>query len=317
MDRSVIFMFSGQGSQYYGMGRELYRLNSVFRKWMTKLDEIHTDITGRSILKMLYDDNRGRGDVFDSLLYTHPAIFMVEYALTQVLLEKGIYPDYVLGSSLGEFASVAVAGCMSYEDTLQCLVKQAQMVENYCPKGGMLAVIGDLSLYDQISVLNANSELASINYDSHFVISGSCEELEKIERYLVANEIICQRLPVQFAFHSSLMDPIALEYTAFLKLKTLRNPTINMVSSMYGGKAASLDNRFLWDVARKPIRFRNALKCLGDGDGVIYIDLGPSGTLANFVKYNFGSKKMASICSILSPFQNDMKNLDRLFEIFD
>ncbi|WP_152378765.1 acyltransferase domain-containing protein [Paenibacillus brasilensis] len=317
MDSSVVFMFSGQGSQYYGMGKELYRLNSVFRKWMTRLDEIHTDITGRSVLKVLYDDTRQRGDVFDSLLYTHPAIFMVEYALTQVLQERGIYPDYVLGSSLGEFASAAAAGCMSYEDTLQCIVKQAQMVETYCPKGGMLAVIGDLSLYDQIPVLNANSELASINYDSHFVVSGSCEGLEEIEHCLTANEIICQRLPVQFAFHSSLIDPIALEYTAFLKLKTVKTPAIKVVSSMCGGKAASLDNRFFWNVARTPIHFRSALNDLGDGDGVVYIDLGPSGTLANFVKYHFGSKKKASICSILSPFQNDVKNLDRLFEIFD
>ncbi|WP_226001954.1 acyltransferase domain-containing protein [Paenibacillus sp. BJ-4] len=317
MDKSVVFMFSGQGSQYYGMGKELYMLNSVFRKWMTRLDEIHTDITGRSVLKVLYDDTRQRGEVFDSLLYTHPAIFMVEYALTQVLMDRGIHPDYVLGSSLGEFASVAAADGMSYEDILHCLVKQAQMVEASCRKGGMLAVIGDFRLYDEVSILNTNSELASINYDSHFVISGSCEGLTEIEHYLKANEIICQRLPVQFAFHSSLIDPIALEYTAFLKLKTVRSPTINMVSSMYGGKVVSLDNRFLWDVARTPINFRGALNCLGDGDGVIYIDLGPSGTLANFVKYNFGNKKKASAFSILSPFQNDVKNLDRLCELFD
>ncbi|AIQ12470.1 hypothetical protein PDUR_11580 [Paenibacillus durus] len=66
-----------------------------------------------------------------------------------------------------------------------------------------------------------------------------------------ANEIIGVRLPVQFAFHSSLIDPIALEYTAFLKPRTLQSPKINMVSSLYGGKAVSLDYRYLWDVVRR------------------------------------------------------------------
>ncbi|GFN30067.1 acyltransferase domain-containing protein [Paenibacillus xylaniclasticus] len=312
MNKTIVFMYSGQGSQYYGMGKELYTTNAVFRKWMNRLDEIHADLTGKSVLNVLYDDTKKSVEPFDSLLYTHPAIFMVEYALTQVLLENGLFPDIVLGTSLGECASIAAAGCLSDEDTIRCIVKQAQLVEASCQRGGMLAVIGDSTLYNSELLLHSNSELVSVNYDSHFIVSGSCEQLEIIEEVLKAKEVICQRLPVQFAFHSPRIDPIALEYTDFLKQMFIKRPTINIISSAYGGHVTTIDNGFLWDVVRNPIHFRRALNVIGDGEERIYIDLGPMGTLSNFVKYNFGADRRAQLYSVMTPYKRDLQNLQNL-----
>jgi len=90
-------MFSGQGSQYYQMGKELFILHSTFRKWMLKMDDFVQAQIGTSIIDKIYNEKRGREEQFVRTLWIHPTIFMVEYALTQVLLEEGIKPDYVWG----------------------------------------------------------------------------------------------------------------------------------------------------------------------------------------------------------------------------
>src|SRR5436190_1548109 len=103
-------MFSGQGSQCFHMGRDLFRKNDTFREWMVRLDEIAQRSSGRSVLDTLYSDGKGKGDPFDRTVLTHPAIFMTEYSLAQSLIHAGVHPDMVLGVSLGSFAAAAVAG---------------------------------------------------------------------------------------------------------------------------------------------------------------------------------------------------------------
>src|SRR6266404_8409287 len=117
MHKPTVFMFSGQGSHYFQMGRALYESNPVFAHWLDRMDKVVHDLTGRSVLTVLYGE-RSKAEPFVDITATHPAIFMVEYALAQALMEKGVVPDYTLGTSLGSFAAASVSGCLSMEDAL-------------------------------------------------------------------------------------------------------------------------------------------------------------------------------------------------------
>lgn len=312
MSKPVVYMFSGQGSQYYGMGSELFLINPTFRNWMMELDSIFSDVTGESVLKVLYESGHGKSELFDNILYTHPAIFMVEYSLAQALIECGIYPDYVLGSSLGEFTACAIGGVMSYEDIIECVIKQALIFQAYCPKGEMMAILNDYRLFEEEPILYNNSFLVSVNYDSHFVISGSVDGMKEIEKYLKACGHVFQKLPVEYAFHSPLMDDAAPSFSNLFKSKAFKTPEISYISSLRGTKVTCFDNSYFWDVVRNPIDFRAALRSLDNSEECIYIDLGPSGTLANFTGKILGSNTKNRIFSIISPFSNDIKNFENL-----
>src|SRR5436309_1981687 len=122
-------MFSGQGSQYFQMGKELFKTNDTFRNWMVRLDPIAKELTGYSVIETVYSDGSRKGDSFDRTLLTHPAIFMVEYALAQALMHAGVLPDMVLGVSMGSFAAATVAGFIEVEDALASVVHQAIAIE--------------------------------------------------------------------------------------------------------------------------------------------------------------------------------------------
>ncbi len=314
MKKPIVFMFSGQGSQYFNMGMDFYTSYPVFRSNMEKLDGIFKNITGKSVLQVLYNESKKKSDVFDNLFYTHPAIFMVEYSISQVLLDIGIYPDYVLGASLGEFAAAAVSGIISCEDILQCLVKQVQLLEGCCEKGGMMAVVHDYKLFNREPVIYKNSELAAVNFSSHFILSGGTEGLARIESFLKSNEILFIRLPVLYPFHSSLIDSINMVYNDCLNSISYKKPRYGFVSCMTGGKAENFDGSFFWNVIREPMDFRGALRSLDSQNECIYVDLGPSGTLANFTKQNIGSEMMSNIFAIITQFNNGISNLDKLRE---
>jgi len=309
---TVVFMFSGQGSQYYQMGKELFENNSVFRKWMHVLDTTVFMINGQSILDCMYNETKKKSDLFNQTLYTHPAIFMVEYSLAKVLLDRGIRPDYVLGTSIGEFASAAIANVMSFEESLLDLIKQAEVLEGQCEEGGMLAILYDSSLYYETPFIYENSELVSVNFHSHFVVSGQKNRLMMTEQYLKENNICCQALPVTQAFHSSLIDPAAGIYKDFLNNRTYNSPQLPFVSCTYADFLTKINNGYFWEVIRKPIEFQKTLKELEKSGNHIYLDLGPSGTLANFVKYNLPENSGSKSFSILSPFGQDLNNLRKI-----
>src|SRR5262245_62561009 len=148
---TTVFMCSGQGSQYFQMGRALYDGDDTFREWMIELDDIARGESGKSVIETLYSDAHCKGDPFDRTLLTHPAIFMVEYSLAQSLMRAGVRPDIVLGVSLGSFAAAAVAGFIDVEDALTAVARQAIALEEWCEPGGMIAVLADRRCLRRIS----------------------------------------------------------------------------------------------------------------------------------------------------------------------
>ncbi|HML90581.1 MAG TPA: acyltransferase domain-containing protein [Methylomusa anaerophila] len=311
-------MFSGQGSQYYHMGKALYSQNTVFRHWLSKLNDIVYNSAGISIIDEIYNQAKSKGDRFDNLIYTHPAIFMVEYSLVQVLIEQGIKPDYVLGASLGEFTAAAIAGVLSLEETLDCILKQVEVFEKYCQPGSMIAVIHNPDLYNQSAEIFLHSELAAVNYSSHFVISGHSSSLFDIEKYLKTEDMQFLTLPVKYGFHSTNIDPAEEEYKKFLRnfSFSFRKPEIPIISCSLSSWVTDISPEYFWNVVRQPIQFQKTIGKLEATRQFNYIDLGPSGTLASFVRNNLLDKGSASqIYDVLTPFDQEIKKLDKLNEL--
>lgn len=300
-------MFSGQGSQYWDMGKMLYENNAVFRRWMLEMDDLVQSKTDKSVVTYLYG-NGGDGS-FDALDYSHPAIFMVEYALAQTLDSQGIRPDIVLGSSLGEITAATVASAIDVEAALENIIKQARIVQSTCHQGNMMAVLHNVDLYEKADMLNQLSTLVSVNFDDHFVISGSSTEIKEIKSFLDSNRIISQLLPVRYAFHSPFIDPAEEPYKRVLRSQDMRSPTVKMVSSLDGQTVSQLQGDYFWEVIREPMQFRKAIRQIENSHHPIYVDLSPSSTLANFVKRNINHEDLACF-SFMSPFHQELKNLE-------
>lgn len=305
---STVFMFSGQGSQHFHMGRSLYDGNPTFRTWMDRLDEVARRVSGQSVLAALYEDGRGKGEPFDRLVVTHPAIFMVEYSLAQSLMEAGVRPDMVLGVSAGSFAAAAVAGFIGAEEALTVAIRQAAALEASCEPGGMTAVLGDPALYTE-SFLSSRSELAAINFASHFVVSARRTELGDAEAALKQRGVSYLRLPVSYAFHSQWMDEAKAPFESSMKSIRWQQGRLPLVCCDRTDILSDLADSFFWDVVRRPIRFRETIARLEQQGPRRYIDVGPAGTLATFLKYGLPAASTSKVHTILTPFGTDQKNL--------
>ncbi len=309
-------MFSGQGSHYYQMGRELFESDPVFSYWMNKQDQVVHDLSGASVISVLYDDAKRKSDPFFRTVDTHPAIFMVEYALARMLTDRGVEPDYVLGASMGEFTAAALAEVMSVEDIIAALLKQAEVLETHCPPGGMTAILDTPELFYDTPLLYEQSEFCGQNYKEHFVISGIRDGLSEIEGFLREHEIVFQSLPVSQAFHSRWIESAASMYKNYLRQYTRHPSRIPIISCAEAALLKAIQNDHLWDVVRKPIAFQQTVRDLECGKRYVYIDVGPSGTLANFVKQNLSEISKSQVFHILSPFGPHDRNLSTLEKLF-
>ena len=312
MKKKIIFMFAGQGAHYYQMGKILFEKNPVFRQWMIAGDKLYQALTHHSLLETIYHPTYTKGHLFSQTLLTHPAILLIEHALGQVLLSNNIIPDAVLGVSLGEFCAAVFAGVMSFETAMQTVVKQAQLFESLCSPGSMLAILNDNNIYHSQYILSSQSELASINYSSHFVISGETTAIQSIATHLKQQNILCQELAVSQAFHSSHLDIAGPTFLNFIRGQTIHAPTLPFISCVYPQQ----DLRFVpashfWNVARQPIQFMATIQHLEKMNHYDYIDVGPSGTLATFVKYNLAPSSSSQSKTLMTPMKNDLEILDK------
>ncbi|WP_035373287.1 ACP S-malonyltransferase [Pseudoduganella violaceinigra] len=303
----TVFMFSGQGSQYRQMGLELYRREPVFRSVMQRLDPLVRSRCGVSVLSALYEDANSE-QLLKRVRVSHPAIFMVEYALAQTLIAADVRPDMVLGSSLGSYAAAAVAACVSAETALEAVIEKALLLERHCAPGCMLAVMGDPESY-LTPAIREICELAARNFSGHSVLALPLDQLARVEGHLRQLGLAFQRLDVEFAFHSRWIDAARQPYIEYLQALQAQTAAIPLACCAGANVLRTLPADFFWTVARETIRFQDTVQALEGQGSYRYIDVGPAGTLATFLKYGLPAGSSSQIHTLMSPFGSDSGNL--------
>ncbi|UUM20747.1 acyltransferase domain-containing protein [Mycoavidus sp. SF9855] len=285
-----IFMYGGQGTQYFQMGRQLYDENPVFRRQLDACSAIVEPELGQSLAQILYDDRRQSHEPFNAILHTHPALFSIGYSLTAVMRAAGIEPGAVLGYSLGEYIGLTVAGGLSWQDGLRLVMRQAQIFANDCLPGGMMSVLAPFAHFDEYPDIYQGVELAGVNFAKNFCVAGPRTALMRVKTHLTEIGVLSQDLPVQYPFHSSYIESMRDQIMATADGVAMRPPRLPCYSPAYGRmiEASDLINpgEYIWNIVRQKVDFYALMRTLASAASAnFFVDLSATGSLANFIKY--------------------------------
>ena len=304
-------MFSGQGSQYYQMGRELYENHEQFRYWMDYCDEIVSPLIQTSLIDIVYGTD-GKSKPFDRLLYSNPALLCIEYSLVSVLKGIGVQPDLLMGYSLGEVTASVVSGAIALEDGIQLVADLARLAEEKTQAAEMLAIMESKTIMTKFPDLFRHCWLTGTNFEGNFVVCGLPHTIQHLRLSLNKKNITSQILPVKYGFHTELIDPIEEEYKQLVRKINLSPPGIPIVSSLKTEIVRELNEDYLWEVIRYPVNFHQTVNRLLEKGNYIFIDSGPSGTLATCVKYLLSSDSGSTSIQMINQFGRDLDAIEKL-----
>ena len=288
---AVAFMFPGQGAQYAGMGRSLYEEEPVFRAAFDRCAVVLKPILGHDLRDVLYPadgDLDAAAVALRGTALTQPALFTLEYALSQLWMGIGIRPEAMVGHSVGEFVCATLAGVFSLEDALRLVGARGRLMQGL-PPGSMLSVrLGADALEPR---LPTGLVVASDNGPAMAVLAGPTDVVADFQAVLEAEGVVGRLLATSHAFHSPMMDPILEPFADVVKSVRLYPPAIPFVSTATGTwieAAQATDPGYWTQQLRSRVRFGPAVRTLLQDSARLLLEVGPRNTLATLARQQAG-----------------------------
>ncbi len=305
--RPIVFLCSGQGTQYPGMGVELYQTELVFRDAMNKCSRLLGSIDGaNSLIDILYSKNTEINEMVNQTAISQMALFAFEYSMSRLLEYYGIKPSALVGHSIGEYVAAFEAGVFSLEDALG-LVKERGRLMQSMPHGTMIAV----PLPEQTirNMLPENLDLAVVNAPNISVVSGSMRDMESFEKQLEEQGVMFRRLQTSHGFHSRIMEPAAIAFMDIVRGISRKTPDIPISSNLTGGwlTTEQVEDSKSWaDHLRRTVRFGdNLISAAQRFTSPILLEIGPGNTLCSIARQHEELvSKLTAIPTVRHPHQH-------------
>ncbi|UCH93969.1 MAG: amino acid adenylation domain-containing protein [Candidatus Aminicenantes bacterium] len=309
--KPIVFMFSGQGSQYPDMGLHLYQKEPVFRRELDRCFDLLRPHGYDDIREILYPNSHNASkaeDMIHRVEICHPLLFSFEYALATLLMKWGIVPQAMIGYSLGEYVAAAISGVLSLEDALRLVAIRGKLIQTL-PPGGMLSV--PLAKKELLPLLKENLSIAIDNGPS-CIVSGPEEVIHAFEKQMKKRKYLCIRVRTSHAIHSTMMQPILKEYEKVVGQVTLKNPRIPYISNITGKwltAEQARDPNYWVNHLKETVRFADGIKKFLKDENTLFVEIGPGGDLGALVSRHLNNNAVRRVITIIRPQGKDFSDV--------
>jgi len=293
----LVFVYSGMGPQWWGMGQELMAREPLFRRKVEEYDAVFQRISGWSILKEMLASEEASNMARTQI--AQPANFVLQAALTELWASWGIQPAAVVGHSVGEVTSSYVSGILSLEDALRVSFHRSRLQGSLAGQGAMLAVgLPEAEAQAYLAGLEGRVAIAAINSPQAVTLAGHEEPLMALARVFQDKGIFHRALKVEVAYHSPVMDPIEAELKAALRELQPRAATVPCYSTVTGRLAEPGDfgPDYWWANVRQSVLFAKAIDAIADQGYTRFLEVGPHPVLTSSVKEILTAKRISGQC---------------------